>query len=182
MTGAKNVSMLDIKLDTLLTVAEEKNFTKAADKLSLTQPAVSHHMSLIEDELGIEIFLRGKGEFRPTAEGEIVLRYAKRLKAIYNKMISELEDSEKCMTKIRIGITHTAESNLITEALAKRSPRLPASVNINNCGTDGVYLRFEYFIICYRLFILAAIKTVCKNTNCLFFIFLPLYPYIFAES
>lgn len=119
MTGAKNVSMLDIKLETLLTVAEEKNFTKAADKLSLTQPAVSHHISLIEDELGIKIFLRGKGEFRPTAEGEIVLRYAKRLKAIYNKMISELEDSEKCMTKIRIGITHTAESNLITEALAK---------------------------------------------------------------
>ena len=43
--------MLDVKLLTLLTVAEEKNFTKAAQKLSLTQPAVSHHISMLEEEL-----------------------------------------------------------------------------------------------------------------------------------
>ena len=41
--------MLDVKLLTLLTVAEEKYFTKAAQKLSLTQPAVSHHISMLEE-------------------------------------------------------------------------------------------------------------------------------------
>ena len=43
------VDMLDIKLATLLTVAKEKNFTKAAEKLSLTQPAVSHHIGQLDE-------------------------------------------------------------------------------------------------------------------------------------
>lgn len=111
--------MLDIKLATLLTVAKEKNFTKAAEKLSLTQPAVSHHIGQLEDELGTRIFVRAKTGLRLTSEGEIVLRYAERLRSLYDKMLEELNDSERHMTKIRVGITHTAESNLITEILAK---------------------------------------------------------------
>ncbi len=111
--------MLDIKLATLLTVAKEKNFTKAAEKLSLTQPAVSHHIGQLEDELGTRIFVRAKTGLRLTPEGEIVLRYAERLRSLYDKMLEELNDSERHMTKIRVGITHTAESNRITEILAK---------------------------------------------------------------
>lgn len=111
--------MLDDKLYTLLTVAREKNFTRAATKLSLTQPAVSHHIRQLETELGIRIFLRGNGELRLTDEGEIAVRYASRLQSVYQKMLSELSDSEHHMTRLRVGITHTAESNLITETLAK---------------------------------------------------------------
>ena len=43
--------MLDAKLETLLVVAEKKSFTKASVILSLTQPAVSKHISLLEEEL-----------------------------------------------------------------------------------------------------------------------------------
>ena len=59
--------MLDIKLETLLTVYEKKNFTRAAEELSLTQPAVSHHIALLEQDLGIKIFHRSKGELKLTA-------------------------------------------------------------------------------------------------------------------
>ena len=41
--------MIDLKVKTLLTVAEEKNFTRAAEKLNLTQPAVSHQINLLEE-------------------------------------------------------------------------------------------------------------------------------------
>ena len=44
-----------LKLDTLLLVAEKRNFTRAAQALSLTQPAVSHHISQLEEEFGVEI-------------------------------------------------------------------------------------------------------------------------------
>ena len=50
--------MLDIKLETLLTVNEKKSFTKAAEELSLTQPAVSHHIAMLEEDLKIKIFHR----------------------------------------------------------------------------------------------------------------------------
>ncbi len=113
--------MIDIKLETFLKVTEEKNFTKAAEKLSLTQPAVSHHINTLEKELGIKLFSRGKGEIKLTSGGEILLRYAKRMQAMYEKMITELNDSEKHKTSLRIGITHTAENNIMAEVLAKYS-------------------------------------------------------------
>ena len=47
--------MLDPKLDTLLLVAEKRNFTRAAQALSLTQPAVSHHISQLEEEFGVTL-------------------------------------------------------------------------------------------------------------------------------
>ena len=61
--------MLDPKLDTLLLVAEKKNFTRAAQALSLTQPAVSHHISQLEQELGVRLFVRGNGDLMLTPEG-----------------------------------------------------------------------------------------------------------------
>ena len=113
--------MLDQKVYTLLAVAEQKSFTKAAEVLSLTQPAVSHHISQLEDELGVKIFLRGKGELRVTPEGEIVVRCARRMSAMNDRLRSDLADNERHLSRLRIGITHTAESNLITEVIARYS-------------------------------------------------------------
>lgn len=113
--------MLDIRLKTLLTVMEEQNFTKAAQVLSLTQPAVSHHISSLEEETGTKLLIRKKGELKPTPSGEIVIQYAKRFQALEKKMYAEITNIQKHMTTVRIGITHTAESNQITEILAKLS-------------------------------------------------------------
>lgn len=113
--------MLGSKIETLLAVAEFQNFTKAAASLSLTQPAVSHHINQLEEELGVTLFIRGKGSLMLTPEGEIVLKYARRIKALYGKMETEIDNSRKQLTKVRIGITHTSESNLITEVLARCS-------------------------------------------------------------
>lgn len=111
--------MLDVKVNTLLAVVETKNFTRAAEALSLTQPAVSHHISQLEQELGVTLFTRRKGQITLTDEGETVVKYARSLKAMYAKLQSELRDRERHISRIRIGITHTSESNLITEVLAK---------------------------------------------------------------
>ena len=112
-------AMLSQRLETLLTVAEKKNFTQAAAALSLTQPAVSHHIASLEEELGAKLFVRGKNALRPTPEGEIVLKYARRIRALYDKMTDELSDAAKEMARVRIGITHTSETSVITEVLGK---------------------------------------------------------------
>lgn len=113
--------MLDSKLTTLLKVNEKKNFTKAAKELSLTQPAVSHHITALEEELGVRIFNRQKGLIKLTAEGKVVVKYASRMQSLYEKMRRELQDKEKQITRLIVGITHTAESNLISEVLAQYS-------------------------------------------------------------
>jgi DNA-binding transcriptional LysR family regulator len=111
--------MFSTRLETLLMVAEKQNFTQAAQALSLTQPAVSHHIASLEEELGVKLFQRGKNRLLVTPEGEIVLKYARRARSLYEKMLGELSDEAKDMTKVRIGITHTSESNIITEVLGK---------------------------------------------------------------
>lgn len=113
--------MLSLKIKTLLAVADQQNFTKAAQYLSLTQPAVSHHISQLEDELGITLFIRGKSGLILTAEGEIVVKYARRMMALYEKLQTDLENAQRSIIKVKIGITHTAESNHTVEVLAKCS-------------------------------------------------------------
>ncbi|UKI48858.1 MAG: LysR family transcriptional regulator [Clostridium sp.] len=49
--------MIDQRIDTLISVCETKNFTKSADELGLTQPAVSQQIKSIESELDIKKYL-----------------------------------------------------------------------------------------------------------------------------
>ena len=113
------MDMLDNRLYTLLAVAETQNFTRAAQLRALTQPAVSHHISQLEKELGVPLISRRRGMNVLTPEGEIVTRYARRMRAIGEKMLTELSGVEGRLVRVRVGITHTSESNLIAEALAK---------------------------------------------------------------
>ena len=111
--------MVDPKLETLLHVAEVGSFTQAAKILSLTQPAVSQHIKQLEKELGIRIFNRSEGQLHLTTEGELVLGYAKRVRMLYQNLQQSLSDYKSQAKRLSVGITHTAESNLIAEVLAQ---------------------------------------------------------------
>ena len=113
------MSLLDDKLETFVAVCETKNFTKAGEILGLTQPAVSHHIKKLEEELNAPLFLRKKGELVLSEEGEIALLYAKRIRAICEKMQDKIKNAKTNIYKIRICITHTQESGLMIEALSR---------------------------------------------------------------
>ena len=111
--------MVDVKLFTLLKVYETGNYTRAAEKLSLTQPAVSQHIKQIERELGTVVFDRSGGKIRPTPEGKLVIQYAERVVSLYENLQRALEDKRKSIDRLCVGITHTSESNIVTEVLAQ---------------------------------------------------------------
>lgn len=67
----------------------------------------------------MHLFLRGEGGIKPTSEGETVLKYASRIQSLYRGMRQELSDRKQHVTRLTVGITHTAESNPIAEVLAK---------------------------------------------------------------
>lgn len=113
--------MLGTKLQTLLAVVEYKNFTRAAEELNMTQPAVSHHIKQLEQEVNAPLFIRNKSGLKLTPQGEIVVKYARRMNALNGKMYSELQNAQKHLSLLRIGITHTSESNFTAAALAKYS-------------------------------------------------------------
>lgn len=113
------MSLRDDKFETLIAVCETKNFTKAGALLGLTQPAVSNHIKKLEQELGAPLFLRKKGELLLSTEGEIALLYARRMKALCDKLQEKVKNAKTNLKKIRIGITHTQESGFMAEALSK---------------------------------------------------------------
>ena len=103
--------MLDAKLDTLLTVYNEKSFTAAADKLNLTQPAISNHIHMLEREIGHPLCVRTKKEVHFTPEGEIAVNYATELKNLYQDMRKEIVQNQAAPTTLRIGMIQSISDN-----------------------------------------------------------------------
>lgn len=111
--------MIDSKIYTLLQVYECKSFSKAAQKLGLTQPAVSQHIKALEDKYNAKIFVRQNGEFIVTKEGKMIVKTARKMIGLDNLLIQEIQDRAAEIEHLSIGVTHTMESNPIAEALAQ---------------------------------------------------------------
>lgn len=140
--------MIDPKLVTLLTVNELNSFTKAAQKLSLTQPAASQHVRQLEKELGVTIFVRGEGNLKLTSEGEIVIKYAKRIVSLYQNLQQSLRDERRHARKITVGITHTSESNIMVEVLAKYSSFSEGTrITIISDAINNLYMKLKTYEI-----------------------------------
>lgn len=60
-------------------LAEEGNMRKAAERLFLTQPALSQRLQTIEKEWGTRLFIRSQKGLEPTPAGELVIEYAKKV-------------------------------------------------------------------------------------------------------
>lgn len=138
--------MIDPKLYTLLAVVEFNNFTRAAEYLSLTQPAVTQHIKQLEKELKIRIFNRVGNNIKPTNEGNILIKYAQRSIALYQAMEQNILDERLRMRRLTVGVTHTAESNAVAEVLGKYSVQNPGTVITIVTGTiNNLYSMLKNF-------------------------------------
>lgn len=113
--------MITQRLQTLLKVAETKNYSKAAEELNLTQPAVSLHIKQLEQELNVKLFRRTNHSVELTNEGAIVVKYAIRLNNIYANLQQSLLDNQLNINRLTIGLTPSAESSIMSRVLAKFS-------------------------------------------------------------
>lgn len=88
-----------------VSIAELKSFTKAAEKLGVSQPSLSKSVSLLESELGAELFDRKNG-LSLTYAGEIYISKAKNLLRLNDELNNELHNLSKLKTgKLTIGMT-----------------------------------------------------------------------------
>ena len=85
--------MADRRLQVFHAVAKRSSFTKAAETLFMTQPAVTFQIKQLEEHFNTRLFDRGHGKISLTAAGEVVLEYADRILALSAELdtrISEL--------------------------------------------------------------------------------------------
>ena len=113
------MEFIDLKAISLLKVAEFGNFSKAARELCLSQPAISNHIKSLEDELGFKIFERTSAGIHPTKKGAIVINYLSQMNAIANNLKQAIASDKLSTTSLCVGITHTVESSMVVDAIAK---------------------------------------------------------------
>lgn len=109
---------MDTKLLSFISLCDTKSFTATAKELNLTQPAVSQHIKALEQEYDVKLLTREGNEIHLTQAGEIMLKYALRIKSLYNDLNRRIEDNKKYAKSLTVGITHTAESNVAPEIFA----------------------------------------------------------------
>ena len=139
---------MDAKLLTLIELSKVNSFTKAAKELNLTQPAVSQHVKQLEEEFDAKLFIRSNNNLFLTKEGEIVLKYALRIQSLYNDMNRKLKDYRKRVNNLTVGITHTSESNIAPEIMAKYSERNSGShIRIISDSIKNLYEKLSLYQI-----------------------------------
>lgn len=138
--------MVDSKVRTLIRVVDEGGFTRAANSLHLTQPAVSHHIRQLEMEYGIHIFRQDKKELTLTPEGEVFVKYARRIIAVERAARQAIEDSRRSLRHLSVGLTPTAGENRMPQVLALYCHEHPqVHINIVTDTINNLYQRMELY-------------------------------------
>ena len=124
--GGKSVDIKDINC--FLTIAQEGSYTRAAEKLYISQPALSRKMANLEAELGLPLIRRVGRRIELTEQGEIFQREAKRLQQDYRDLMLEMDALKQGKGKsISIGYGmagHIAYMARAIQNLKKRNPYL----------------------------------------------------------
>lgn len=129
---------MDIKqLVYFLKISEEKNITKAAEKLHIAQPHLSHQLKLLEEELGVKLVERSTRKFQLTKAGEMLLHRSEQIVELMNSTVKELKDfSEGIIGTLSIGTIASSGDTLLpvrVNSFNKKYPKI--NFEIRECST-----------------------------------------------
>ncbi|MFO1445183.1 LysR family transcriptional regulator [Bacillus sp. Bva_UNVM-123] len=127
---------MDQQLFIFITVAEKKNFSRAAEELHMTQPAVSQYIQALERTMGTKLLERSNKYVRLNKAGEIVYHHAKEILGLYTKMHYLIDDlTNNTSGPLAIGASYTYGEYVLPHLLAKMQEKYPAinpTISIGN--------------------------------------------------
>lgn len=127
---------MDYHLQVFVMVAEKKSFSRAAEELHLTQPAVSQYIRALEDSVGTRLLERTNKYVRLNQAGEIIFHHAKEILSLYTKMQCLVDDlTNKASGPISIGSSYTFGEYILPRIIAKLQnlyPEISPSITIHN--------------------------------------------------
>ncbi|MEG0368284.1 MAG: LysR family transcriptional regulator, partial [Coprobacillus sp.] len=106
-------------------VAREENITKAAGILHITQPTLSRQLMQLEDELGVQLFKRGKSKIILTDEGMLLRRRAEEIIDLSEKTERELTRQEELIGEVYIGGGETNTMKLLADIMKRFHGQYP---------------------------------------------------------
>jgi DNA-binding transcriptional LysR family regulator len=127
---------MDQYLGVFVKVVEKENFSKAAEELHMTQPAVSQYIRAFEESVGTRLLERSNKYVRLNKAGEIVYHHAKEILSLYTKMQYLVDDlTNNASGPISIGASYTFGEYILPHIIArlqKQHPLITPSIKIHN--------------------------------------------------
>lgn len=115
-----------IQLEYFCAVCRYHSITQAAQKLYVTQPAISNAIRELEKEFSVNLFVRSKNHMSLTKEGEVFYQKANALLDMIKQTSSELYDLGKQTTPIRIGIPPLLSTVFFPDMIIKFQKEYPS--------------------------------------------------------
>ena len=148
-------------LQYFVTVAEELNITRAAEKLHMSQPPLSAQIKNLESELDTVLFIRGKRRLKLTESGQLLYRRAKDILSLADRTQAEiLSMGEGMRGTIAIGLVEGMAPDIAAEWFAgfmKLHPNV--RFRILDGSTDDLLEKLRSGIVS-----LAVITSPCDNS------------------
>lgn len=120
-----------------LVVSREESFTRAAQKLHLSQPTLSRQLHDLETEYGKQLFIRGARHVSLTQDGLLLRKRAEEILSLVAKTEGELLSTNEAITgDIRIGAGESQNFQLIMQIAAELKTKYPA-INFHIITGDG---------------------------------------------
>jgi DNA-binding transcriptional LysR family regulator len=123
-------------------VAEERNFTRAAERLHMAQPPLSTAIRRLEQQLDVRLLERTPRQVELTAAGRLLLERGRELLSHADEVVSAVRAVEKAPTGLlRVGMSPAARFGVTPELLARWSATAPGVMVHAGEGTTGALLR-----------------------------------------
>lgn len=132
--------MADRRLQVFYTVARLMSFTKAAEALHMTQPAVTFQVRQLEEQFNTRLFDRGRHRISLTDAGNRVFEYADRIFALYAEMEQGVRElTGELSGSLTIGASTTIAEYMLPTLLGdfkKRYPEIAIHLKVSN--SEGI--------------------------------------------
>ncbi|WP_417415921.1 LysR family transcriptional regulator [Hoeflea sp.] len=129
------MSRLNIEqLRTFLEVVRLGGVRKAAQSLSITQPAVSARIKSLEDSLAVELFYRNSGGLTLTKRGEMLIRYAEQFEHLSEQVTANIIAPDAIEQQLRLGVAETVAQSWLPDfvsALHHRFPKVEIEIDVD---------------------------------------------------
>ena len=137
--------MADRRLQVFHTVARLLSFTKAAEALHMTQPAVTFQVRQLEEYFNTRLFDRTHNRISLTAAGEQVYRYADRIFSLYGEMENSVRDlTGEISGVLLLGASTTIAEYMLPALLGEFKSQYPeVTIRLQVANTDAIVSMVE---------------------------------------
>ena len=116
--------MDDFRLRVFITAAKTLNFTKCAEQLYISQPAVSKHIGELESRYKVQLFERSGSRLALTEAGRVMLEHAERIADGYRRLQYEMDlFTDRLGGELKVGASTTIAQYVLPQVLARFTAR-----------------------------------------------------------